>query len=419
MAQNEKTIYVYENWRAEAPSLIGVLRASFVRGAESFSFEYAHEWLSSDGNAYSLDPDLLLFKGRQYTPLDKRLFGLFSDSCPDRWGRLLMTRKEAVEAHKEDRKPRKLTDSDFLLGVYDKSRMGALRFSLTEGGEFVANEKAYATPPWVSLRTLENASFAFENDDSGLDERWLNELLAPGSSLGGARPKATVLAADGSLWIAKFPSKHDESNTGAWEKVVHELARRCMLDVPESKLEAFSDIGSTFLVKRFDRDGKRRIHFASAMTLLGKTDGASGSDGTSYLDIAAFIRANGAEPKRDLKELWNRIVFNMAVSNTDDHLRNHGFLLTPSGWKLSPLFDVNPVPSGDRLALNVTQLDNSIDLDLALEVAEYFGLSKAEAEKAAASIVTTVQESWERVAERYGLSRGAVEYMRPAFSLQL
>ena len=155
------------------------------------------------------------------------------------------------------------------------------------------------------------------------------------------------------------------------------------------------------------------------MTLLGKTDGASGADGTSYLDIAAFIRANGAEPKRDLKELWKRIVFNMAVSNTDDHLRNHGFLLTPSGWKLSPLFDVNPIPSGDRLSLNVTELDNSIDLDLAMEVSEYFGLTKAEAEKAASDIVTTVQERWERVADRFGLSRGAVEYMRPAFSLKL
>jgi serine/threonine-protein kinase HipA len=419
MAQNEKTIYVYENWRTEVPSLIGILRASFVRGVESFSFEYAPEWLSSDESSYPLDPDLSLYKGRQYAPLDKKLFGLFADSCPDRWGRLLMTRKEAIEARKEDRKPRKLTDSDFLLGVYDESRMGALRFSLEEGGEFVSNERAYATPPWISLRTLENASIAFENDDSGLDERWLQELLAPGSSLGGARPKATVQASDGALWIAKFPSKHDESNTGAWEKAVHELARRCSLDVPESKLETFSQNGSTFLVKRFDRDGKRRIHFASAMTLLGKTDGASSADGTSYLDIAAFIRANGAEPKHDLKELWKRIVFNMAVSNTDDHLRNHGFLLTPSGWKLSPLFDVNPSPFGDRLSLNITELDNSIDPELALEVSEYFGLSKSEAEKAAAEIVTTVQENWVRIAERFGLSRGAVEYMRSAFSLKL
>ena len=257
MAQDEKTIYVYENWRGEAPTLLGRLRCGFVRGQETFSFEYDPAWLSSAESSFSLDPDLALYRGRQYVPLNKQLFGLFSDSCPDRWGRLLMRRKEAIDARKEDRKPRKLTESDFLLGVYDESRMGALRFSLEEGGEFLSNDKAFATPPWVNLRTLENASIAFENDESGLNEKWLRELLAPGSSLGGARPKATVQATDGALWIAKFPSKHDEYNSGAWEKVVHDLARLCGLDVPESKLETFSKTGSTFLVKRFDRNGSR------------------------------------------------------------------------------------------------------------------------------------------------------------------
>lgn len=419
MSQVEKNIYVYESWCSDAPSLIGILHASFVRGAEIFSFEYSPEWLSSFQSAYPLDPDLTLYRGRQYAPLDKKMFGLFADSCPDRWGRLLMQRKEAIEARKKERRPRKLTDSDFLLGVYDEYRMGALRFSLEEGGEFVSNEETYSIPPWVSLRVLEHASTAFENDDGELDERLLHELLAPGSSLGGARPKATVIASDGALWIAKFPSKHDESNTGAWEKTVHELARSSGLNVPESKLETFSQNGSTFLVKRFDRAGKRRIHFASAMTLLGKTDGASGADGTSYLDIASFIRANGAEPKNDLKELWKRIVFNMSVSNTDDHLRNHGFLLTQTGWKLSPLFDVNPTPYGERLSLNITELDNTINLKLALEISEYFELSKIEAEINAAEVIKTVQKNWISFAERFGLSRGAIEYMRPAFSLKL
>lgn len=419
MAQSEKTIFVYENWRGEEPILLGKLRVSFIRGQESFSFEYSDEWLNSFESAYSLDPDLALYRGRQYVPLDKTLFGLFADSCPDRWGRVLMKRKEANDARKEDRKPRKLTESDFLLGVYDESRMGALRFRLDEGGEFQSHEKAFATPPWVNLRTLENASMEFEKDESGLEDKWLRELLAPGSSLGGARPKASVLAPDGSLWIAKFPSKHDEWNTGAWEKVVHDLARLCGLDVPESKLETFSKHGSTFLVKRFDRDGKRRIHFASAMTLLGKTDGASSADGSSYLDLAGFIRANGADPIRDLAELWKRIVFNMAVSNTDDHLRNHGFILTSTGWRLSPLFDVNPVPEGDRLSLNVSEYDDSIDLSLAIETAEYYGLSEDEAEKAATEICDTVQKNWESLAVKYGLSRGAIEHMRPAFSLKL
>jgi serine/threonine-protein kinase HipA len=368
MAQDEKTIFVYENWRAAAPSLMGILRSSFVRGAESFSFEYVPEWLSSFESARSLDPDLAFFRGRQYTPLGKHLFGLFADSCPDRWGRLLMTRKEVIDARKKNRKPRKLTESDFLLGVHDESRMGALRFSLEPGGAFFANEKAYAIPPWISLRTLENASLALENDESGLEERWLKALLAPGSSLGGARPKATVQATDGALWIAKFPSNRDEGDTGAWEKVVHDLARLCALDVPESKLAAFSPNGSTFLVKRFDRDGEQRVHFASAMTLLGKTDGASGTEGPSYLDLAAFIRAYGAAPKQDLLELWRRIVF-------------------------------------------------MIDLALALEVAEYFGLSRAAAAKISAAILQTTRKNWIRAAESNGLSIGAIERMRPAFSL--
>ncbi len=419
MVQKERTIYVYENWRGELPSLLGKLCCGFVRGQETFSFEYDPAWLASADSTFSLDPDLALYRGRQYVPLDKRLFGLFADSCPDRWGRLLMRRKEAIDARKADRKPRKLTESDFLLGVYDESRMGALRFALEENGEFLSHDKDFATPPWVHLRTLENASLAFEHDESGLNETWLRELLAPGSSLGGARPKATVQAADGALWIAKFPSKHDETNAGAWEKVVHDLARLCGLDVPESKLETFSKTGSTFLVKRFDREGSRRIHFASAMTLLGKTDGASAADGSSYLDLAAFIRSNGASPRQDLAELWKRVVFSMAVSNTDDHLRNHGFLLTPTGWRLAPLYDVNPDPAGNRLSLNVSEYDNTIDLDLALGVADYFGLSPQEAEQEAAEICKTVSSHWERLAQQNGLSRGAMEYMRPAFSLQI
>ena len=220
----------------------------------------------------------------------------------------------------------------------------------------------------------------------------------------------------GQLWIAKFPSKHDENDTGAWEKVVHDLARMCGLNVPESKLEKFSKYGSTFLVKRFDREGKKRIHFASAMTLLGKTDGASAADGTSYLDVAAFIKSYGVEPKKDLVELWKRIVFNMAVSNTDDHLRNHAFVLTPKGWTLSPLYDVNPVPYGDELSLNVDEVDNSISIDLAIDTAARFGIKGTDAEQWAKEILRIVRENWMSLASKYGLSRGQIENMRPAFS---
>lgn len=318
-----RIIYVYKDWDDVSPEKIGTIYVEGSKGKEVISFEYDNAWLENVDTSLIFDPDLMLYKGRQYAPLDKSMFGIFADSCPDRWGRLLMKRREAIIAKKEERKPKRLTDVDFLLGVYDKTRMGGLRFSTTEGGPFLSDDKELATPPWTTLRKLESASLAFEKNEDGMEEKWLKQLLAPGSSLGGARPKASVSAPDGSLWIAKFPSKHDDINVGAWEMVVHDLAVMCGLDVPEAKLEHFSKNGSTFLVKRFDRQGKRRIHFASTLTLLGKNDGASAADGSSYLDIVSLIRKYGATPKRDLLELWKRIVFNMAVSNTDDHLRNH------------------------------------------------------------------------------------------------
>lgn len=416
MADFEK-IYVYENWRGLIPNKIGTLYMDGGRGKEVISFEYDEEWLANEERNFVFDPDLSMFRGRQYTPLDKSMFGVFADSCPDRWGRLLMKRREAILAKKEERKPKRLTDIDFLLGVYDETRMGALRFAVSEGGPFLANDKDLATPPWTTLRKLESASLAFEKNDDGMEEKWLRQLLAPGSSLGGARPKASVAAPDGSLWIAKFPSKNDDVNIGAWEMVVHDLATLCGLHVPEAKLECFSKNGSTFLTKRFDRKGKNRIHFASAMTLLGKTDGASAADGSSYLDIASFIRKYGAAPKKDLQELWRRIVFNMAVSNTDDHLRNHGFLLSDEGWLLSPLYDVNPSADGDILSLNVDQSSNLIDFELALSVAKLYELTDKQAEEELKEIKNIVETNWKKTAQKYNLNRSEIEAMSPAFDM--
>ncbi len=213
--ENRNEIYVYENWKSDTPSLLGKLYADGGRGKQLLSFEYAEEWLADLTNNATLDPDVGLYKGRQYAPGDKTMFGMFADSCPDRWGRLLMKRREAIIAKKEERKPRTLTDIDFLLGVYDETRMGGLRFAVTPGGIFLSDDKELATPPWTTLRKLESASLAFEKNEDGMEEKWLKQLVAPGSSLGGARPKASVLAPDNSLWIAKFPSKHDEVNVGA------------------------------------------------------------------------------------------------------------------------------------------------------------------------------------------------------------
>ena len=386
-----------------------------IRGIEHYSFEYDQDWLKESKFSFCLDPDISMFSGRQYT--EKNIFGMFADASPDRWGRILMKRREAIKARRERRKPNKMYDSDFLLGVYDQTRVGALRFKVDVNGPFLSDDTETAAPPWATLRSLEEASRQFEKDDNYLNDKWLKQLLKPGSSLGGARPKATVEDEQGNLWIAKFPSKNDEYDVGAWEKVVHDLAKLCGLNVPESKVEKFSKDGSTFLVKRFDRDGEKRIHFASAMTMLGKNDGASSDDGSSYIDIVDFIRAYGSSPKDDLIELFKRIIFSMAVSNTDDHLRNHGFILNDKGWKLSPLYDVNPVPYGDVLSLNVDSYDNSISIDLAISSACFYDITKYDAEVYADEILTIVKNNWEQLAKKYGINRDQIEEMRSAFSV--
>ena len=407
----EKVIYVFADFLDFNNELLGTIYVSNVRGKELFSFEYSADWLEK-GTAL-LDPDLSLFKGRQYVNDDKDIFGMFADSCPDRWGRRLMNRKEELRAQKAGEKPTKLMESDYLLGVYDEARMGGLRFKTDLNGDFLSDDKEYTTPPWTSLRQLEQASYAFENE--GGDDKWLRQLLAPGSSLGGARPKASVIAPDGSLWIAKFPSKHDEFDSGAWEMVVHDLAGMCGLNVPEAKAEKFSKLGTTFLVRRFDRNMSRRIHFSSAMTLLGKKDGADSSDGSSYLEMASFIKANGASPQKDLQELWKRIVFYMAVSNTDDHFRNHGFLLAKNGWVLSPLYDVNPDIYGEYLSLNVDSYSSRIDFEVAVSVSPTFGIEREMAKEIVKEVKETVNKNWVKLAEKQGISHSEIERMRPAF----
>ena len=413
MSSNQKIIYVYDDFSTDVPLLMGCLYVSVIKGGESYSFEYDRNWLKTTGLSLSLDPELMPYAGRQY-PSDKNIFGLFADASPDRWGRVLMNKRERILADKEGRKPNKLYDSDYLLGVYDETRMGGIRFKLDPNGPFLSDDQETAAPPWATLRTLEEASRHFESDESGLAEKWLNQLIKPGSSLGGARPKATVIDTKDQLWIAKFPSKNDENDVGAWEMVAHDLAALCGLNVPEAKLEKFSSLGSTFLVKRFDRIRDRRIHFASAMTLLGKTDGASAVDGISYLDIAGIIRSCGAQPKKDLVELWKRIVFNMAITNTDDHLRNHAFILESGGWVLSPLYDVNPVPYGGELSLNVDEEDNSINIRLAIQTAARFGIAETEAQNYAEEILEIVRDNWSKIAANYGLTRRQIEEMRPA-----
>jgi len=410
---NEKIIYVYADFLGYKNDMIGKIYISQVRGKEFYSFEYDDEWLRKCDMI--LDPDLRLYKGRQYINDDKNIFGVFADSCPDRWGRKLMMQKEELRARITGERPRRLQESDYLLGVYDEGRMGGLRFKLDSEGDYLSNDEEYATPPWTSLRELEHASVELEGNESGNNEKWLRQLIAPGSSLGGARPKASVIAPDGSLWIAKFPSKHDDIDQGAWEMTVHDLSILCGLNVPEAKAQKFSKLGTTFLVKRFDREGNKRIHFASAMTMLGKNDGDNAVDGSSYLEMASFLKANGAKPKDDLKELWKRIVFSMAVSNTDDHFRNHGFILTNQGWVLSPMYDVNPDMYGEFLSLNVDDVSSKIGFELAIEAAKYYGLDKSTAVEEVNHISNRVRDNWRLVARKYDISRNEIEKMRMVF----
>jgi len=416
----KRTVYVFAQWKGmENATLMGMLYSELLRGKEIFSFEYDKAWLQSE-NAQLLDPDLQLYPGLFYQNDERKYnFGLFLDSSPDRWGRILMRRREAALARKGNRPERNLFETDYLLGLYDGHRMGAMRFKLELDGPFLNDNMEMASPPWTSIRELEVISLRLEEGNVVDDPdylKWLNMLVAPGSSLGGARPKANVVSSDNSLWIAKFPSRNDGMDIGGWEIVSYELAKSAGISMAESMARKFSTSHHTFLTKRFDRTSKgERIHFASSMTLLGYTDGQDYKDGVSYLDLVEFIVANGASVNIDLEELWRRIVFSICVSNTDDHLRNHGFILTREGWILSPAFDINPVETGSGLKLNISETDNALDLRLPLEVHEYFRLSRARADQIILKVKSSVR-NWKKVAAKYNIPKSEQELKALAFS---
>lgn len=418
----QRVIEVLADWIGlPGPTLMGYLTATSARGKEVFAFEYSTEWLSA-ASRQELDPALSLYRGRQYPAKNRENFGVFLDSAPDRWGRLLLRRREAQLAREAGREERRLLESDYLLGVHDGHRMGALRFRMD--GRLLDDNDELASPPFASLRELEHASLELERqgaEDEPDYGRWLRMLIAPGGSLGGARPKASVRDEREQLWIAKFPSRSDEDDIGAWELVVNDLARRASIIVPDVQRRRFGSSTSgghghhTFLSRRFDRtsDGRRR-HFASAMTLLDQVDGQSANEGVSYLDLAELLMRVGANTSADLQQLWRRIVFSICVSNTDDHLRNHGFLLAPTGWSLAPAYDMNPDPYGAGLKLNISETDNAQDLELALSVASVFRVKQQRARDIATEVKGVVSQ-WREVATSYGLPRAAQDRMRRAF----
>lgn len=395
---------------------VGILSVAAARGKQVFSFEYDAEWLEAQPFASSLDPNLPFVAGEQFAPTDRDNFGVFLDSSPDRWGRVLMQRREAQRARETKRPERRLHELDYLLGVYDGHRLGALRYRIGSG-PYLDDDAELASPPWTSLRELEQVSLRLEDDAVTRNPHyaaWLRMLIAPGRSLGGARPKASVLDAKKHLWLAKFPSANDAVDVGGWEGVVHALADRAGVTTAEAVTKKFGSRHHTFLTKRFDRTPEHaRIHFASAMTLLDRRDG---DETASYLELADLIIRNGAHANRDLEQLWRRVVFFACVSNVDDHLRNHGFLLDRAGWTLAPAYDMNPVATGSGLVLNISETDNAQDLELIRSVARSFRVKPKRVTEIIDEVTGAVR-TWREEAKRRKLSRVEQDQMKPAFRL--
>lgn len=415
MSTEKTDIFVYAHWIGMSePKCIGILSAQRAKGKKAFSFEYDQYWLHSKEQLL-LDPDIGWYSGQQY-PNKKENFGVFFDSMPDTWGRTLMKRRAAQNA-KAGSKPTILYDIDFLLGVHDECRMGALRFKLDKEGHFLDNNIHSAIPPMSSIKELQYAAKILESDkDNEAVKKWLAILIAPGSSLGGARPKANVRDEKGELWIAKFPSQSDLIDKAAWEFLAYRLALMAGIEISESRIEKISGRHHTFFTKRFDRNKSERIHFASAMTMTGNNEDTLKEKTASYLDIAEFIQYFGAQNKQDLHQLWRRIVFNIAISNTDDHLRNHGFVLTEKGWILSPAYDLNPSVDKNGLSLNIDTENNALDFNLAKSVGEYFHLLPDQMEKITNDVFSAIR-IWKEIAQEIGISRAEIEIMAPAFSV--
>lgn len=377
-------------------------------------FHYDRGWLK-DPRAFALDPDLSLDEHPFFPKPELGNFGIFLDSSPDRWGQTLMKRREALQAKDERRPARTLYAWDFLIGVQDQTRQGALRFRRPGTETFLGDEKM-AAPPVTTLRELEAVAYQLSSrriDDLDALRKWLAVLVAPGASLGGARPKANFTQADGSLWIAKFPARDDDRDIGAWEYVVHQLARKAGVDVPPAKLVQFSNGLHTFCVQRFDRAHGARRFYASAMTLLRKAH----SEGTSYLELAQFIRSQGdaGHADADLAQLFRRVAFNVAVGNRDDHLRNHGFVLGRTGWCLAPAFDVNPNIDKAEHVLNIDDIDNRPSLETVLGTAPFYGLDRNQARQILGEVAAVV-DGWQAAARRIGIASADIQLSESAFS---
>ena len=397
------------------PALMGTLHRQRSGKGELFSFEYARTWIAR-AEAFAFDPDLALGEGHQYPSADRANFGIFTDSSPDRWGRVLMQRRENMRARHEGVRPRTLTEWDFLLGVHDETRLGALRFKFPDG-PYLDSDTKFAAPPLTSLRELQAVSLQFEQhineEDHPEYDKWLAQLIAPGSSLGGARPKASVRDEQSALCIAKFPSRRDTRDIGAWELAANALALKAGIHMPNARPLRFPESAyTTFLVKRFDRmaTGRRRA-FVSAMTLTQHKDG---DEGASYLELVELLQSRGADTVRDCEQLFRRVLFNIRIHNTDDHLRNHGFFINEQGIQLSPAYDINPSVDRNELSLAIDETETTCDVSVAMDAYKSYGITSTQAKEALQAVDTAVT-AWRTEAQRFGISKAEQELMAGAF----
>ena len=406
-----KKLYVFADfdWLKE-PRLIGELNYESLRGSDSYGFCYNDEWLKDYGSLF-LSDDLNNYPGQQYTVPGKDIFGCFSDALPDRWGHTLINRWEQILAKEEKRPVRRLSSFDYLIGIEDFSRMGAFRFKESMNGDYINAIEVLRIPPLTDIRELIAASSEIEKseDENRLPEmRWIAQLVQPGSSLGGARPKASVIDENRILYIAKFPSRKDDYDVGLWEHFSHLLAKKAGVNAAETRVISTSDKYHTLLSQRFDRreDGKR-IHFASAMTLLGLNYGDNANTGNGYLDMVDFILQNCTNVEDNLKELYRRVAFNICIGNTDDHFRNHDFLLTAKGWTLSPAYDMNPTLN-EYQSLLINSHTNKSDLNELLNSCEEYMLQKQTGHEIISEVLDAVK-GWRTLATRLGVFKREIE----------
>ncbi len=403
-------LYVYADFDwLDGPELIGELGYESLRGSDSYSFVYDTAWLQRYGQI-QLSADIYNYPGQQYTQNGRDIFGCFSDALPDRWGRTLLYRREQISALEEKRTVRRLSSYDFLTGVDDATRMGAFRFSRERGGAFINSSQSLRVPPLTDIGTLLAASQEFERSEEANilpEKKWVQQLVHPGTSLGGARPKAAVTDKEGTLYVAKFPSRKDDYDVALWEHLCHELARKAGIRAAETRVVATSGKYHTLLSKRFDRLNGKRVHFASAMTMLGLDDGCNAQSGNGYIDIADFILQNCCNVQENLHELFRRAAFNISMRNTDDHFRNHGFLLSKQGWNLSPAYDMNPTLN-DHQGILINSTTNVSDLGVLLNSAEEYMIAPNDAQRIIEKVQTAAKQ-WKSLAVRLGIAKREIE----------